>query len=342
MAFTHAIYYPWIDIEDSAWLKTAILYWDKISTIVPSYMDKPYNNPDCAYLESVGVVIPEFVQPGQGIVEEASSNFLNYLSSSEAKRILLPPRVNVLRLPSVDTTIDVARVNKWKLGDELTKAMIRSGRVREDGEWLIFDKQSVNYYMALLAAGISSSKHFAPLTNDGVFESISNKVKRGDEPNIKKQHLGEALLAHMTLETVCIAEDTPLETILTFRADYSDEIGRFRAAIGGFAEKIDPETPSFEALEQQVTDIYKNEIEPAIKYLRKALAGRKFRLAATQLTSIIFAQSISSLALDAPLNIAVSASCMIVGNAINYLIDRKQDLMSNPYSYILSAQSQFS
>ena len=35
MAFTRALYYPTIDISNEAWLKTAILYWDEINTIVP-------------------------------------------------------------------------------------------------------------------------------------------------------------------------------------------------------------------------------------------------------------------------------------------------------------------
>lgn len=35
MSYTKALYYPTIDIEDSEWMKTAILFWDEINTIVP-------------------------------------------------------------------------------------------------------------------------------------------------------------------------------------------------------------------------------------------------------------------------------------------------------------------
>jgi hypothetical protein len=35
MAFTRALFYPTIDIQNEDWLKTAILFWDEISTIVP-------------------------------------------------------------------------------------------------------------------------------------------------------------------------------------------------------------------------------------------------------------------------------------------------------------------
>lgn len=44
MAFTRALYYPTIDITNEQWLKTAILYWDEISTIVPSSIDLHIDN----------------------------------------------------------------------------------------------------------------------------------------------------------------------------------------------------------------------------------------------------------------------------------------------------------
>lgn len=41
-AFTRALYYPFIDIQNSDWLKTAVLFWDCISTIVPESHQHPY------------------------------------------------------------------------------------------------------------------------------------------------------------------------------------------------------------------------------------------------------------------------------------------------------------
>jgi len=44
MLFENALYYPTIDIKDEAWLKSAVLLWDTISTIVPESEDEPYKN----------------------------------------------------------------------------------------------------------------------------------------------------------------------------------------------------------------------------------------------------------------------------------------------------------
>lgn len=38
MSFTKALYYPTIDILNEDWLKTAVLFWDEINTIVPESM----------------------------------------------------------------------------------------------------------------------------------------------------------------------------------------------------------------------------------------------------------------------------------------------------------------
>ncbi len=40
---TQALFYPWIDIRDEAWLKTSLLYWDSVRTIVPESIDAPYS-----------------------------------------------------------------------------------------------------------------------------------------------------------------------------------------------------------------------------------------------------------------------------------------------------------
>lgn len=44
MGFSKALYYPTIDIPEEGWLKSAILYWDEIQTIVPSSFQNPYSN----------------------------------------------------------------------------------------------------------------------------------------------------------------------------------------------------------------------------------------------------------------------------------------------------------
>lgn len=48
------LYYPTINIQDGAWLRNAILYWDEVSSIVPheNYLDF---SPELLYLQKSGV-----------------------------------------------------------------------------------------------------------------------------------------------------------------------------------------------------------------------------------------------------------------------------------------------
>jgi hypothetical protein len=340
MAFTHALYYPWIDIENTDWLKTAILYWDKISTIVPGYMDEPYNTAEGTFLKQENILIPELVNWWDAAVQDASRNFRSYITTPEAE-VLLPRSSANIRIPSINRTSKLARLNKWKIDENLGRDLIESGKVIEEDEWLMFDSQSIDYYMTLLAASLSHEKHFALLTYDGSYEPLADRARRGDNPLAKKQQLGEVLLAKVTLEAIQIAPETPIEALLDFRRDYEGEIGQFRDELGKLSKEIDPETRSLDALQQQVNDIFMNKIEPAIVNLRRGLAGKRILTTATHLSSFIFAGPIQYFE-PGVANLVVSAGCEIVGNTVNYLIDRKQQLSEHPYSFILSAQQRFS
>lgn len=53
-----ALYFPHIDIDDPAWLRSAILFWDDIQTIAPSSIVQPYRNEDTRICEAEGYLRP--------------------------------------------------------------------------------------------------------------------------------------------------------------------------------------------------------------------------------------------------------------------------------------------
>ena len=91
MAFTRALYYPTIDISNEAWLKTAILYWDEINTIVPSSIDHPYKQCTTQFLADEGVIKPLFVNSDMDLIEGLTNDVLNYLNSNEGYQVLTHP-----------------------------------------------------------------------------------------------------------------------------------------------------------------------------------------------------------------------------------------------------------
>jgi hypothetical protein len=55
------LYYPTIDIQDGKWLRNAVIYWDKVASIVP-YDNYPNFSPEILYLQERELYEPIFPQ----------------------------------------------------------------------------------------------------------------------------------------------------------------------------------------------------------------------------------------------------------------------------------------
>jgi hypothetical protein len=83
-----ALFYPWIDIRDESWLKTAVLYWDSVRTIVPESIDAPYSTETGSALESAGFLVPLRVQTGMEEIEDLTDDVMAYLGTAEGAELL--------------------------------------------------------------------------------------------------------------------------------------------------------------------------------------------------------------------------------------------------------------
>lgn len=89
MLFSKALFYPTIDIHDEEWLKTAYLFWDEISTIVPqSMVGRAYENNTTQYLEDVGFLNPFVVNPDSSLVKNLVKPVKTYAKTKEGKECL--------------------------------------------------------------------------------------------------------------------------------------------------------------------------------------------------------------------------------------------------------------
>ena len=77
MSFGKALYYPSIEINNIEWLKTALLYWDDITRIVPSgYI--PQDSDDIKRIKGeLGLI--NNIEPNAGLVYSASESFFDWL-----------------------------------------------------------------------------------------------------------------------------------------------------------------------------------------------------------------------------------------------------------------------
>ena len=71
-----ALYYPNIDVRDPAWLRSALLYWDDIYTIVPRAIETPYETEDTKICAKEGQLHPLYCDDYPEVIKRLSERAL--------------------------------------------------------------------------------------------------------------------------------------------------------------------------------------------------------------------------------------------------------------------------
>lgn len=78
-----ALYYPHIDIQDASWLRSAVLFWDEIQTIVPTSIRKPYESKDTKICEQEGYLRPLRCDLHQDLLEDLGRRVFKLIGDPE-------------------------------------------------------------------------------------------------------------------------------------------------------------------------------------------------------------------------------------------------------------------
>jgi len=358
MAFTRALYYPTIDITNDDWLKTAVLFWDEINTIVPESIDNPYKEISTQYLSDEGILKPLRVHSDMDTIEELTVDTLNYLNTNEGFQLLTQSQGNTrIHLDKMPREIrEISRIHPEKLSYEIRHQLERS--FYNDG-WIQTNSSFAIFYMTLLANKLCNNNSISPLT-DNVFSSnltdkarLDNQVLLSDyrhnydyeyrrrKHNDKHINIGQGLLTNLIIENISVKPNTALEDVILFKRKYSDELGLFRTNIAKLTQQVSTDE-SIEATKQQVQDIYTNDFLPSFNNFKKALNGAGIKWASDNLMKIAFFSTGTSaflpmaLGLSTPIALMTGAGISLASSAISYNIDKQRQLRENPYSYLLA------
>jgi hypothetical protein len=154
--------------------------------------------------------------------------------------------------------------------------------------------------------------------------------------------LAPGLLSQLAIQRVAVAPDTPIDRLLDFRERHKDELALFRTKIEQLTSAVEADLPA-EALRQRVSDLYTNEVEPAMGSLKSALHGRRIRWLGEGLLKTAFLSAGSSTMLVAaglavPTALLAGAGLSLIVSGTMYNVDKRESLRSNPYSYLLSLE----
>ena len=89
--FERALYYPTIDIQNEAWLKSAALFWDRIETIVPESEERPYRRRSTRLLQDEGILFAHRVNPYSDEVNGLEEDLIKYIDTPEGRRSFMRP-----------------------------------------------------------------------------------------------------------------------------------------------------------------------------------------------------------------------------------------------------------
>jgi len=365
MAFTKALYYPRIEVPDEGWLKTAVLYWDEVKTIVPASMPEPYSGTAARELFDARVLSPLYVRPDMACVERLAEKVFEYLGSGEADGVLVEGGLHptdLIHPEKLPELREFVHMHPEKLPHAIEAKLDRLMHGRE-GEWVRVDQPFARFYMTLLATELASSQGIALLTDLPASDRLSVTVRLDGKLGIPNLRLGDpywfrygrdwhherrmpgalapALLADLTLQRIAVNPNTPVETILRFREEHRGELGRFRTKMADLTKSIDGELP-----QQRVSDIYSNEVGPAIDDLKDSLSSSKIKWAMesflkTTMLSVPTGGAMVACGLSTPYALLARAGISLTVSAVLYNFEKQQEMRRNPFSYLLSAESHF-
>lgn len=225
------LYYPKINIQDGAWLRNAILYWDEVSSIVP-YENYEDLSPELLYLESLGVYSAVYPQ------NLFFSPFADDFCKSIVKRITAYEHSNTKNSCGKGRV----RIHKNKIYAPALHELIHYGKLPPDllslfkekryindynaGGWMEIDSRIAQIYMRTLAEySIKCSDKDVVLGTNTVTHcrEIYNSAYNRPQTQCCKINIEKCLPQP--------AMDVGYEDILDFKARRKDELSAFREKI---------------------------------------------------------------------------------------------------------------
>jgi predicted phage tail protein len=133
------------------------------------------------------------------------------------------------------------------------------------------------------------------------------------------------MLANLAIERIAVAPDTPIERLIEFREKHRDELAQFRTKVEQLASSIEADL-SAEALRQRVSELYTDEVVPAIGNVKAALNGRRIKWLGDGLLKVGFLSAGSSTmlvvaGLAVPTALLAGAGISLIATGVMYNVD---------------------
>lgn len=357
--FSNALYYPTIDIHNTQWLKTAALFWDSISTIVPQSIDFPYQENDTMYLFDVGFLRPLRINSYDEAVIGIERDVISLLSSPEIIQHFfynMSPRYTRIHQSKMSYAIreavnDIQRhlLHQDKLSMRIRDSIKYISENHDD--FYCVNDAFASFYMTALASKLCESHTLALITEKNSYFTAANSMKYGNQslllanrqtipPELRDRELAQGILLNYIIQGLSISPETTLDEIIHFKDSHRDELGHFKAELAELTKSYDDTNLPIDVIQNEIKDIYENQFRPAYNDLKSALSGVNIKW----LTDSIFNISVFSagevsipvalLGFSVGQALYAGLSASVIASTIKYNVEKQQYLHNNPYSYL--------
>jgi len=354
MSFTQALYYPKIDIPSSSWLKSNILFWDNIKTIVPEEIKNPYQSYDTNYLADSGILSPYILNRRSELMDNFGEEIINLVSSDAGKSFLqngnFKESNHGIYAGKIPVSLEQVTI-QYGSTDKVKKDIVyKIENQLKDRGYIKIDSGFAELYMSILANKICQKEKMVLLTDNTLASDVSQESKFSsstiNSTSPSSNNVTTGILANLILEGIKFSEDTDIKKIIKFKNDHKDELGLFRVKLNKLVSEI-PDVGSEDNLKQHMNDIYVNEFSPAYNNFKNALKSYRIKWISENFMKIaLFKGSTSSLL---PLfansslqqGILIGAGLTLAGSIVSYRKDKEEILRNNPYSYLYSLENKY-
>ncbi|MCM0757715.1 MULTISPECIES: DUF6236 family protein [Sporomusa] len=344
-----ALYYPYLVPQDDLWLKQALLYWDRIGSIIP---DRIKSTPgvltnDLEYLETNGVFTT--LDPG---------NFGHFINPDniieDIKQIITNPNFQLIK-KQYYTSIGVRKFNSETcvipmymdkftpyIVDELKKIGIIIGN-HNTGEYSM-DMVESGVYMSVL------TKHYAG-GSGYIGPSTPALVPVTDSPSIRNllyysnNNLNQSgeIGINLVLKNIFPApgNDVPLSDILEFKEKHKQELLNFRGVMDKFYGRLSRVKYADELM--MASDDISSEIKEAVDSLTRTMQDVRMSVIQTSAEVLLNIASINLLppTAELALTLITGGRALLSAHKCYLNIEKLKITKESPFNYLLYTRNQF-
>jgi hypothetical protein len=347
--FGTALYHPTIDIDDAAWLRNAILFWDRIETIVPSSIDTPYRHRDTRILSAEGLLAPLPPDRHRDVLDRLEIDVINFLDNTDENEFL---GIRETGQGTAETELLHAGKLGFLLGDEVGGSRVHQSKMAAGlhhrlGDWepdedgfLHVHPRFADFYMSILAAGLAKKTGASPVSNhrEAFGANLRTIVGQAGAPD-GSDH-GTGALVSITMENLVIDPAVPIEQLLAFKRRNADELEQLAVEFDALAGTI-KDAESVEELRKKATHLYNTKVRIGMKKLQTRLRRQSIGCALGGVALAATLGTAATVSTAGAFALGATAFLTLSSFAVNGRFALSNTKLDSPFTYLADLQRDF-